>query len=232
MKILAVCIGHAERLSRKSFRTGINKLAVGAAVMVDHEGLVGDAICNRKYHGGPEQAVLVEGSLTIEWWSNALDRPLPPGTFGENLVIEGLDNRNVSAGDRFEIGDGLELQATSARTPCATLAVRMGDPSFVKAYRQARRPGIYCRVLKPGMVAAGDRVKHHAHQGANVPIPEVLDKFGTRLMEVDAMRFLKAPIHSGMREAIMDGRPAKFEVREPGQRQLSGRPLRAGLGFG
>lgn len=210
MKLLAICLGHPEKLPGKSYKTGINKSAVNTSVMIDREGLVGDAVCNGKYHGGPEQAVLLEGSLTMDWWSQTLGRPLPPGMFGENLVIEGLDNRDVSAGDRFVFENGLELQATSARTPCATLAARMGDPSIVKTYRQAMRPGIYCRVLKPGTAAAGDTVEHSRHGGANVPIPEMLEKFGKRLADVDAARFLAAPIHADMREAIIAGNPAKF----------------------
>ncbi len=210
MKLLAVCLGRPEKLAGKSYKTGINKIAINTSVMIDREGLVGDAVCNGKYHGGPEQAVLLEGSLTMDWWSQQLGRPLAPGTFGENLVIEGLDNSDVSAGDRFVFGNGLELQATSARTPCATLAARMNDPSIVKSYRQAMRPGIYCRVLKAGMAAAGDAVEHIGHDGSNVPIPEMLEKFGKRLTAADAARFLAAPIHTDMREAIIAGKPAKF----------------------
>lgn len=210
MKLLAVCIGRPEKLAGKSYKTGINKISVKTSVMIDREGLVGDAVCNGKYHGGPEQAVLLEGSLTIDWWSERLGRALTPGTFGENLVIEGLDNRDVAAGDRFVIGHGLELQATSARTPCGTLAARMGDPSIVKTYRQAMRPGIYCRVLTPGMACAGEVIQHIRHDGAGVPIPEMLEKFGKQLTEVDTLRFLEAPIHADMRAAILDGKPAKF----------------------
>lgn len=210
MKLLAICLGHPEKLPGKSYKTGINKIAVNASVMIDREGLVGDAVCNGKYHGGPEQAVLLEGSLTMDWWSQKLGHLLAPGTFGENFVIGGLDNRDVCAGDRFVFANGLELQATSARTPCATLAARMGDPSIVKTYRQAMQPGIYCRVLKPGMAAAGETVEHIAHDSATVPIPEMLEKFGKRLSEADATRFLAAPIHADMREAILAGKPAKF----------------------
>lgn len=210
MKLLAICLGRPEKLPGKSYKTGINKIAINASVMIDREGLVGDAICNSKYHGGPEQAVLLEGSLTMDWWSEKLGRPLEPGSFGENLIIEGLDNRDVSAGDRFVLDNGLQLQATSARTPCATLAARMGEPSIVKAYRQAMRPGIYCRVLKPGMAAVGDAVAHIRHHGVPVPIPEMLEKFGKRLVGADATRFLAAPIHADMHEAIIAGRPAKF----------------------
>ncbi|MGE7370256.1 MOSC domain-containing protein [Neorhizobium sp. NPDC001467] len=210
MKLLAVCIGHPEKLPGKSYKTGINKVATNASVMIDSEGVVGDAVCNGKYHGGPEQAVLLEGSLTMDWWSQQLRRTLSPGTFGENLVIQGLENGTVSAGDRFVFANGLELQATSARTPCATLAARLEMPSIVKLYRQAMRPGIYCRVISAGTARAGEAVEHARHQGVKVPIPEMLEKFGKRLREEDAERFLAAPIHADMRAAIMAGKPAKF----------------------
>lgn len=209
MKLLAICLGQPERLPGKSYKTGINKTAVSGFAMIDREGLVGDAVCNRKYHGGPEQAILLEGSLTLDWWAELLGRPVEPGTFGENLVIKGLDNRDVCAGDRFVIG-GLELQATSARTPCGTLAAKIGDPGIVKAYRRAARPGIYCRVLTPATVAAGETVVYVSHDGVKVSIPEMHEKFGKRLSDEDRTRFLAAPIHAGMRGAIEAGKPAKF----------------------
>src|SRR4051812_37633087 len=100
MKLLAICLGHAEKLPGKSYKTGINKQPVGAPVMIDAEGAVGDAVCNGKYHGGEEQAILLEGSVTLDWWSEQLGRSIPTGTFGENMVIERLDNRDVMVGDR------------------------------------------------------------------------------------------------------------------------------------
>ena len=141
MKILALCIGNPQRLAGKSYKTGIFKHAVNGAVMIDAEGLVGDAICNRKHHGGVDQAVYIEGSLTLDWWSSELGRPYEPGTFGENMVISGLDNRAVSGGDRFISGD-LVLEVSACRIPCANFSARMNDPQFVKRYTIAARPGI------------------------------------------------------------------------------------------
>ncbi len=40
--------------------------------MVDAEGLVGDAILNRKHHGGVDQAVYIEGSIDLDWWQTEL----------------------------------------------------------------------------------------------------------------------------------------------------------------
>lgn len=154
MKILALCIGNPERLPGKSYKTGIFKHAVNGAVMIDAEGLVGDAICNRKHHGGVDQAVYIEGSLTLDWWAQELGGPYEAGTFGENMVISDLDNRDVAVGDRFLAGD-LILEVTSCRMPCATFAARMADPKFVKRYTAAARPGIYCRVIRAAWPSPG-----------------------------------------------------------------------------
>ena len=201
MKILAVCIGSAERLEGKSYRTGINKHAVGGAVLVDAEGLVGDAICNRKHHGGVDQAVYVEGSLTLDWWRRDLGVNLPYGTFGENIVIDALDNRDVAVGDRFIAGD-LVLEVTSSRVPCATLAARMGDAGFVRRYTAAGRPGIYCRVLKGGAASAGTPVDYRPFAGPRITMPQMLTSFGKPLSAGERDRYLAAPIHHKLRARL------------------------------
>ncbi|WP_349956988.1 MOSC domain-containing protein [Rhizobium sp. ZPR3] len=201
MKILAVCLGAPETLPGKKMKTGINKHAVNGAVMIDTEGLLGDTICNREYHGGRDQAVYVEGSLTLDWWAKELGRPLEPGAFGENLIVEGLDNCTVAVGDRFIAGD-LVLEVTSARTPCATFAAKMGDPLFVKFYSRAGRPGIYCRVLTSGTVSAGTPVAYVPYAGGRVTMPELMATFGRRLSPVDRARYLAAPIHYKLRATL------------------------------
>jgi len=193
MKLLKVCLGRPEKLPGKSFKTGIYKTPVSSAVMLDRLGLVGDAVCNTKHHGGEDQAILIEGSTTLDWWAAQLSRPVDPGTFGENLVVEGLDNRDIAAGDRFHIG-GVVLEASCARSPCNTLAVKMGDPMFVKTYTKAGRPGIYCRVITPGMIAPGDAVRHEPYSGERVMICEMLAALGKRLSDQEKARFLAAPI--------------------------------------
>jgi MOSC domain-containing protein YiiM len=201
MKILAVCVGHAEKLPGKSYNTGINKHPLAGSVMVDAEGLVGDAICNRKHHGGVDQAVYVEGSLTLDWWSAELARTIAPGAFGENIVIDGLDNRLVAVGDRFIAGD-LVLEVTSARIPCATFSARMGDPTFVKRYTKAGRPGIYCRVIRGGTATAGEAIEWLPFAGERVTMPEMMATFGRRLSPDDRARYLAAPIHYKLRDAL------------------------------
>ena len=201
MKILAVCTGSAEVLAGKSYKTGIFKHPVDAAVMVDREGLIGDAICNRKHHGGADQAVYAMGSADLDWWSKELGRDLQPGTFGENLVIDGADSRKISVGDRFET-DAVILEVTSARIPCATLTARMDDPGFARRFFKAGRPGFYCRVLKDGVLQAGDDVIYHAYSGPPVTMPELLRTYGQNISDKDRSRYLTAPINDRLRAKL------------------------------
>lgn len=202
MKLAAVCLGRPETLPGKRYKTGIYKTALQGSIMVDAAGLVGDSVCNRKHHGGADQAILLEGSLTLAWWMAELDRDLPPGSFGENLVVEGLDNREVCVGDRFWL-DGVILEATAPRIPCATFAARMNDPKFAKRYTQAGRPGIYCRVISGGMVAAGEDVRLEPYQGERVAIAELFRTYGTRPSVEQRERYLGAPIAERLRAKIM-----------------------------
>ncbi|AYD03266.1 MOSC domain-containing protein [Neorhizobium sp. NCHU2750] len=201
MKLLAICMGHAEKLAGRNYRTGIYKMPVGGPVMVDTLGLVGDAVCNRKHHGGPDQAILLEGSLTLDWWRSELDREVPFGTFGENLVVQGLDNRDVAVGDRFQVG-AVTLEATCPRSPCNTLAAKLGDAKLLKAFIRAGRPGIYCRVLQPGLLSPGAPVACQAYDGERVSLPELLASLGGRPSDRDRARFLASPIGSRWREKL------------------------------
>lgn len=201
MKILAVCVGNPEKLPGKSYKTGINKHAVSGTVMVDANGLVGDAVCNLKHHGGLDQAVYVEGSVTLDWWARELGQELAPGAFGENIVIEGLDNATVAVGDRFVVGD-LLLEVTSARIPCATFAAKMGDPKFVKRYTKAGLPGIYCRVLQAATLSAEAEVEYQPFAGARVTMPEMMKTYGRKLSPEDRERYLATPLHFQLKAAL------------------------------
>lgn len=201
MKVSVICIGRPEKVPGKTVKTGINKAPVGGAVMIDETGLLGDSVLNRKHHGGPDQAVYALGSVDLAAWSAELGETLEPGTFGENLVIEGLDSRIMRVGDRFETEDVL-LEVTSTRTPCATLAARMGDPRFAKRFYHMARPGFYARVLRNGTMRAGDPVTHIPFDGPSVTMPDLL---GLAIKEVSAeerARLLALPIGERLRTAL------------------------------
>ena len=88
-------------------------------------------ICDKKSHGGPDQAIYVYGGADYEWWSQELGKEISPGTFGENLTISELQSAHFNVGDYLHINDVI-LQVTAPRIPCGTFATRMDDPQWVK----------------------------------------------------------------------------------------------------
>ena len=196
MKLISINIGQ-ERSSphaKASEKTGIYKLPAHAPVQITPDGIPGDAICDSKHHGGPDQAIYIYGAADYQWWSQALGHELEPGTFGENLTISELESAQVRVGDILEIGT-VHLQVTSPRMPCVTLAARMGDGKFQEQFRQAERPGLYCRVLQGGQVQAGDPIHLDGYTGETVSILEMFrDYYIPNLDEATLRRYLAAPI--------------------------------------
>ena len=50
----------------------------------------------------------------------------------------------------------------------------MGDPTFAKRFRYAERPGLYCRVIQPGVVQVGDGVHVHRYDGDTISALEIV----------------------------------------------------------
>ncbi len=203
MHLLSANIGKAELLAmaRDPYLSGIAKRPVDGAVWIGTEGMAGDVICDSRHHGGPDQAVYLYGAADYAWWEAELGFPLAPGTFGDNLTISGWESAGVSVGDRFSIGT-VTLEVTSPRVPCATLSRHMGDSTFLKKFRHAERPGVYCRVLREGEVRAGDEVFLEPVSGESLSILELYrDAFSPAKDAATLRRHLASPIAIRLRRS-------------------------------
>ena len=203
MRLLSVNVGRPSPIegAGKSGKTGICKRPVQGPVDVLSGGLAGDTISDTENHGGPDQAVYIFGAPDYAWWAETLGREMRPGTFGENLTASHLESARVCVGDRLGIGP-VVLEVTAPRIPCLTLAVRMGDRAFLKRFRRAERPGVYCRVVREGTVRAGDPVAYTPYAGERVPVLEVFREFfDGNLGEGVLRRQLSVPIAARAREA-------------------------------
>ncbi|HEX8993145.1 MAG TPA: MOSC domain-containing protein [Anaerolineales bacterium] len=196
MQILSINIGQ-KRTQRKGAEleiTGIYKIPTSGPVHVGKLGLPDDFICDEKNHGGPDQAVFIYGAPDYAWWSEQLGRDLEPGTFGENITLSDFESANCRIGDRLHLGTVI-LEFTAPRTPCSTLAARMGDPGFVKTYRRAERPGIYCRVIQEGFIQGGDPVALVPYAGPTVSNLEIFREHYRHPPDSEMLRrILQAPV--------------------------------------
>jgi MOSC domain-containing protein YiiM len=196
MKLLSINIGKERQQQRNDYieTTGIYKMPVDRPVEIKSLGIEGDAICDTKNHGGPDQALYIYGGADYAWWEREIGRELAPGTFGDNLTVSDLESVTFNVGDYIHVGE-VTLQVTSPRIPCGTFATRMGDPQWVKKFCAAERPGLYVRVIKEGVVKAGDPVTVEKYTGATISILEMYrEHYVKDKSEASLRKHLNAPI--------------------------------------
>src|SRR5947207_6639611 len=119
--------------------TGIDKRPVDGPVEVraprprgiGGSGLVGDHICDRRHHGGGDQALYACGREDLDWWAAELGRPLRSGMFGENLTTTGVDITAAVIGERWRLGDTVVVEVSVPRIPCRTFAGWLGERRWV-----------------------------------------------------------------------------------------------------
>ena len=139
-------------------RTGIWKSPVEGRVAVRGVNIEGDDQADRRVHGGEFQALYAYAREDYDWWAGELGREMPPGTFGENLTVEGLDLTGALVGERWSVGSTV-LEVSLPRIPCFKLGQKMKEPRFLKRFAQARRPGTYLRIIEEGEIGAGDAIE-------------------------------------------------------------------------
>lgn len=149
--------------------TAIWKAPVSGPVAVRGVNLDGDDQADRAVHGGPDKAVYAYGLDDYAWWQGELGRDLSPGTFGENLTIDGMAVSASVVGERWSVGSAV-LEVSQPRIPCGKLGIRMGDPRFPRRFARAGRPGAYLRIAVEGSLQSGDEVKvlHRPAHGLTV----------------------------------------------------------------
>jgi MOSC domain-containing protein YiiM len=216
MQLISVNLGQEHTLHRKDSveQTGIFKFPTAASVKLTKLGLEGDVIISKKHHGGPDQAVYVYGGADYKWWSEELGIEIFPGTFGDNLTISDLESVQFNIGDFIHMKE-VTLQVTAPRIPCATFAARMEDPRWVKRFRFAEKPGLYCRVIKEGFVKAEDAVSIEKYAGETISVLEMYRDFYDRNKSKETLRrHLNAPIAIRARRALEMRMPRTGEFRE------------------
>ncbi len=160
--VLAVCAVHALRRDPGWVGvTAIDKRPVSRPVRIGRYGVHADVQCDRKHHGGLERAVYAYADEDAAYWASELGRDLPHGWFGENLRTAGIAVNDAVIGERWAVGDRLILEVTEPRTACGTFARWVGGAEargWVARFTAAGRPGPYLRVVRAGVVAAGDPI--------------------------------------------------------------------------
>ena len=159
-RLISVNVGLPREVDtgQRVVETAIWKAPVEGRVKVRHDNLDGDRQADLTVHGGPDKAVYAYAIEETRLWEEELGRQLGAGAFGENLTTEGVDVSGAVLGERWRVGTTL-LEVVQPRLPCFKLGLKMGDPTFLKRFARASRPGAYLKIIEEGDLGAGDRIE-------------------------------------------------------------------------
>lgn len=160
-RLVSVNIGQPKQIGVRRGRpvmSAIDKRPVTGRHAIEGVHVAGDAQADLRVHGGPDKAVYAYAAEDTAWWAAELGRnDLGPGVFGENLTTAGVDCTNAVIGERWRVGTAL-LEVCQPRQPCFKLGLHFADPTMLRRFAQASRPGAYLRIIEPGAVEAGDAI--------------------------------------------------------------------------
>lgn len=138
-KVLAICI---------SKERGTCKIDVKTGEFVENHGILGDA------HAGNwhRQVSLLSYEKIEEFRKKGIDVDF--GAFGENIVVQGIDLAKLPIGTKLVSGDVL-MEITQIGKEChdrCHIYQTVGDCIMP-------REGIFVRILKGGIIKAGDGIE-------------------------------------------------------------------------
>lgn len=137
-KVMAVCI---------SEKKGTQKKNVHEALFIEDFGLENDAHAG-KWH---RQVSLLSYEKIQDFKKKGA--PVEDGAFGENLIVSGIDLKNLPVGTRFQCGD-VVLEMTQIGKEChngCEIYKIMGDCIMP-------REGVFAKVLHGGRIREGDEL--------------------------------------------------------------------------
>lgn len=159
MRILQVNIGRVQARSNAKGReegTGIGKHPVTGPISLGPTGLDGDESAYRSRSIGDTAlhgfAVESYAALAV-----TLGQPLPRPGFGENLLFEGYTDADARIGDLLSIGTA-HIMVNQPVPRCSWPGVLTGVKALGPQAMKAGTPGWYMHVVRPGLIAPGDRV--------------------------------------------------------------------------
>lgn len=161
MKIISTNIAQPKTVSWKNreVTTGIYKDPVNEPVFLDSTDVKKDHVMDRHVHGGIYKACYFYSADYYDYWKNKYPRlNWQYGMFGENITVEGLDEKTIHIGDIYKVGEAV-IQVTQPRQPCFKLGIKFNDPGVLKAFIKFKHPGFYVKVLEPGFVQNGNILK-------------------------------------------------------------------------
>ncbi len=169
--------------------TGIFKRPVDKALQVTRLQIEGDGQADLVNHGGTNKAVYVYAIEHYPYWNNFLQKEIETGGFGENITTQGLLDHEVFIGDTYRFGTTV-LQAVQPRMPCSKLGIRFNDVMMTRYFHNARRNGIYFKVIEEGAIQRGDSIELVKRSDCTISIQDVVDNYVLKEKDMTTVKLL------------------------------------------
>jgi MOSC domain-containing protein YiiM len=177
MKIETICVGKpvTVEFNGREVTTAIFKYPVRGPVKLNALNLDGDGQADLNVHGGIDKALYGYAKDAYKSWQKTRPQDdFPDGAMGENLTFSSLPEENLFIGDTFALGEAI-VQVVQPRFPCMKLAVKFEDLEILKEFMALKRPGVYFKVLKPGMLKEGDELKLLSQENSRLSVLELFE---------------------------------------------------------
>ncbi|ANB25222.1 sulfurase [Alteromonas stellipolaris] len=157
VKVDALFAGQPQPLGPRGAPSSIVKSAV-SQLTVHLDCTDEDQQSNKKLHGGPEKVLHQFSPLhyfTLR--KHFPDGKFEPGSIGENISVDGMDDATVYIGDVWKFGE-VVLQVSAPRAPCSKISQRFNIQNLDRFVGERGITGWYYRVLETGVINVGDSV--------------------------------------------------------------------------
>ena len=162
-----------RRFKFKFYRSAFLKHRVDGPVALTKDNLAGDKQADLMNHGGNDKAVYGFSTDHHEYWKQQLGiEHIDYGKFGENLSISGLDEAELSIGDKIQINDCI-LEVSQTRIPCYKISFEFQDVSMLNKFIAYANTGVYFRVIQTGTMTANSPVEIIYKHPANITVRDL-----------------------------------------------------------
>lgn len=154
--IIELRLGKVE--ARDNSQTAINKYQVKQS-QINGLGMIDDEQAE-PFHGGLDRALLQYNALHYQTLAQRFPHSsalFVNGGFGENLVVEGMSERNICIGDQIKMGTCL-LEVSQPRSPCFKLNARFKESNLARFIQENQQTGWFYRVLEEGKITENDDI--------------------------------------------------------------------------
>ncbi|CDQ20475.1 MOSC domain-containing protein YiiM [Halobacillus karajensis] len=204
-KLLSLNVGRPEtyETGKGALKSAYRKTPVDSFSYLSFLNFEGDEQADKKNHGGRDKAVCLYPAQHYRHWETYYEREFSFPSFGENLTVEGIDERDIHIGDIFQLGEAV-LQVSEPRKPCYIIARTHGIDDFPARVMEKGYTGFYLRVLSEGKVDSENYMKlveTHPNQVTVADVNEV--RYHDRENREKIKRILAVePLAEGLKQSL------------------------------